>query len=74
MLASGVAGLDQDLALPSAVTGDAYESAAAALPADLTEAVQRFETSAVARAAFGPACTTTCWEWLATNATLHAPR
>ena len=52
LLASGVAGLDQGLALPSPVTGDAYESAAAALPADLTEAVQRFEASAVARVAF----------------------
>lgn len=54
LLASGVAGLDQDLALASPVAGDAYESAAAALPADLTEAVQRLEASAVARSAVGP--------------------
>ena len=54
LLDSGLAGLDEALALPSPVTGDAYESGAPGLPADLTEAVQRFEASERARAAFGP--------------------
>ena len=54
LLDSALAGLDEGLALPSPVTGDAYESGAPRLPADLTEAVQRFEASERARAALGP--------------------
>ena len=54
MLASGLAGLDGELELPPPVAGNAYESGAPELPADLTEAVQRFGDSAVARTAFGP--------------------
>ena len=54
LLASGLAGLDRGLEPPPPVVGNAYESAAPGLPADLTEAVQRFEDSEAARTAFGP--------------------
>ena len=53
LVASGIAGLDGELEPPPPVTGDAYEAGAPVLPADLTEAVQRFEDSEVACAAFG---------------------
>ena len=53
LLAAGLAGLDERLEPPPPVVGDAYESGAPAIPADLTEAIQRFENSAVASAAFG---------------------
>ena len=54
LLASGLAGLDLGLEPPRPVVGKAYESDAPDLPADLTEAVQRFRDSETARAAFGP--------------------
>jgi len=54
LLASGLAGLDGELGPPPPVAGNAYESDASGLPADLTEAVQRFGDSEVARTAFGP--------------------
>ena len=54
LLASGLAGLDGELGPPPPVAGDAYESDAPGLPADLTETIQLFEDSEVARLAFGP--------------------
>ena len=54
LLASGLAGLDGELGPPTPVAGNAYESDAPGLPADLTEAVRRFEDSETARTAFGP--------------------
>ena len=55
VLAAGLAGLEDDqIELPPAVTGDAYQSPGRhALPGDLTEAIQRFEVSKLARRAFG---------------------
>ena len=55
LLAAGIEGVDRALALPAPTTGNAYESDAPPLPADLTEAVQAFESSNVALRAFGPA-------------------
>ena len=55
LLAAGIEGVDRALALPAPTTGNAYESDAPPLPADLTEAVQAFEASGVAVQAFGPA-------------------
>ena len=54
LLAAGIEGLDRQLELPAPTEGNAYESDAPALHGDLTEAVQAFERSAVARRAFGP--------------------
>ncbi len=55
LLAAGIAGLEDDgLELPDAIVGDGYRvSSPDVLPRDLTEAVQRFESSALARKAFG---------------------
>ena len=55
LLAAGIEGVDRALALPAPTTGNAYESDAPPLPADLTEAVQAFEASNAALRAFGPA-------------------
>ena len=55
LLAAGIEGMDRGLALPPPVTGNAYESGAAALPGDLTEACRVFERSRVAAHAFGAA-------------------
>ena len=53
VLAAGLAGLDRELEPPPPVAGDAYESGAPELPADLTDAVRQFEKSEPARMAFG---------------------
>lgn len=55
LLAAGMAGLeDERLELPEPVVGDGYRvTGPDVLPRDLTEAVQRFESSALARKAFG---------------------
>ena len=55
LLAAGIEGVDRALALPAPTTGNAYESDAPPLPADLAEAVQTFEASNAALRAFGPA-------------------
>lgn len=55
VLAAGLAGLEDDqIELPPAVSGDAYEALdRRVLPGDLTEAIQRFGVSKLARRVFG---------------------
>ena len=53
VLAAGLIGLERELEPPPPTVGNAYESGAPDLPADLTEAVQRFEDSQEATAVFG---------------------
>ena len=60
LLAAGIEGVDRALALPAPTTGNAYESDAPPLPADLTEAVQAFEASNAASVPSDPQCIVTC--------------
>lgn len=53
MIAAGLQGVDDELEPPPPVPADAYASGAEPLPADLTEAIERFERSDVARDALG---------------------
>jgi glutamine synthetase len=54
MMASARYGLEQELPLEAAFTGNAYvDETAARVPATLTEALARWEGSALARDAFG---------------------
>jgi glutamine synthetase len=55
MIAAGLHGLDNDLELEDAFTGNAYRSDAARVPNSLHEAAQLLAGSGVARAAFGDA-------------------
>ncbi|MEO7427970.1 MAG: glutamine synthetase family protein [Acidimicrobiales bacterium] len=52
-IAAGLHGLDAELALEPDLAGNAYTSDRPRVPATLRDAVARFETSEVARAAFG---------------------
>ncbi|CAN5484410.1 glutamine synthetase family protein [soil metagenome] len=53
VIAAGLHGLDEDLALDEELIGNAYESDRERVPSTLRDAVARFEGSAVARSAFG---------------------
>jgi glutamine synthetase len=53
LIAAGIAGVDENLALPEPVSGDSAEAPLKPLPRDLTEALQRLEASPVAAAALG---------------------
>ncbi|MET9296265.1 glutamine synthetase family protein [Streptomyces sp. NPDC003077] len=53
MIAAGLHGVERGLDLPEPVTGNAYTSAAAHVPATLREAAALWEGSAIAREAFG---------------------
>jgi glutamine synthetase len=54
LVAGGLHGVEHELALPAPVAGNAYADAALArVPSTLAEAADRFEASAVARAALG---------------------
>jgi len=53
LLAAGLHGMEQELALEPPVAGNAYAADAARVPSTLTAATELFEQSAVARAAFG---------------------
>ncbi len=53
ILAAGLYGIEQELELEPACEGNAFAAAAPRLPATLREAVERWESSAVARKAFG---------------------
>ena len=53
LVAAGLAGVDAGLELAPAFEGNAYLADVARVPTTLTEAVQLFENSPVARAAFG---------------------
>ena len=53
LIAGGLHGIDQQLELPDATTGNAYTSGAQRLPTTLAEAAELFANSTVAREAFG---------------------
>jgi glutamine synthetase len=53
LIAGGLHGVEHDLALAPAFVGNAYEADAPRMPTSLAEAVELFDQSAVARAAFG---------------------
>ncbi len=53
LLAAGVHGIEQELPLPPAVSGNAYSGDAPRVPSTLTAAAELFEQSTLARAAFG---------------------
>lgn len=53
LIAGGLYGIENELELPEPMQGNAYTSGADRLPTTLSEAVDLFENSAVARAAFG---------------------
>jgi glutamine synthetase len=53
MVAAGLYGLEQELELPEACTGNAYNGSAAKVPVTLREAAELWEASPIARAAFG---------------------
>lgn len=53
IIAGGLHGIEHELPLPAALTGNAYDSDVAHLPTTLREAAALFAASEVARAAFG---------------------
>lgn len=53
LIAGGLYGIERELELPDALSGNAYTSGAQRLPTTLAEAAELFEKSEVARAAFG---------------------
>jgi glutamine synthetase len=53
LVAAGLQGVDDNLPLPPAFVGNAYEADSARLPTTLAEAIELFDHSPVARAAFG---------------------
>ncbi|UQA96408.1 glutamine synthetase family protein [Streptomyces halobius] len=53
MVAAGLYGVENELELPDATTGNAYTGDAAHVPTTLREAAELWERSAIARAAFG---------------------
>ncbi|TQJ30669.1 glutamine synthetase family protein [Microbacterium sp. SLBN-146] len=53
IMAGGLHGIEHELPLPDALTGNAYTSGVDHLPTTLREAARLFDESAIARAAFG---------------------
>ena len=53
IMAGGLLGIEHELELPAALTGNAYTSGVDHLPTTLREAAQLFADSTIARAAFG---------------------
>lgn len=53
IIAGGLHGIENELALPAPLTGNAYTSGVDTLPTTLREAAQLFSESTIARAAFG---------------------
>ncbi|MEU3601845.1 glutamine synthetase family protein [Streptomyces sp. NPDC006798] len=53
LIAAGLYGVEQELELPEPCAGNAYTAEYARVPATLREAAELWETSAVAKAAFG---------------------
>ncbi|ARF54494.1 glutamine synthetase family protein [Streptomyces gilvosporeus] len=53
MVAAGLYGIENELELPEATTGNAYAGDAAHVPTTLREAAELWEASPIARAAFG---------------------
>jgi glutamine synthetase len=52
-IASGLFGIENDLELPTALEGNAYESSAERFPSSLREAIGALEGGSIARGAFG---------------------
>jgi glutamine synthetase len=52
-IASGLFGIENDLELPAALEGNAYESSAERFPSSLREAIGALEGGSIARGAFG---------------------
>lgn len=53
LIAGGLYGIENELELPEALSGNAYTSGAERLPTTLAEAVELFDNSKIARDAFG---------------------
>ena len=53
MIAAGLHGIENELELPPALEGNAYESDAKRFPSTMREAIAALEGGTVARAAFG---------------------
>src|SRR5262249_57223409 len=53
LLGAGLYGIEQQLELPPALEGNAYESDAERFPHSLREAIERLENGTVARGRFG---------------------
>jgi glutamine synthetase len=53
MIAAGLHGIENEIELPPALEGNAYESDARRFPSSLREAIAALEDGAMARAAFG---------------------
>jgi glutamine synthetase len=53
VLAAGIYGIENELELPPALEGNAYESDAERFPHSLREAIDALEHGSMARAAFG---------------------
>ncbi|MEU5975433.1 glutamine synthetase family protein [Streptomyces sp. NPDC047315] len=53
LIAAGLYGVEQELELPEACTGNAYTAGHAQVPTTLREAAELWETSVIAKAAFG---------------------
>ncbi|MEU9603798.1 glutamine synthetase family protein [Streptomyces sp. NPDC048057] len=53
LVAAGLYGVEQELELPEACTGNAYAAGHARVPTTLREAAELWETSVIAKAAFG---------------------
>jgi glutamine synthetase len=53
LIAAGLHGIDEELALEPPVAGNAYNAGAPRVPSTLTAAANRFDESSIARAAFG---------------------
>ena len=53
MIASGIYGIEQELRLPAALAGNAYESDAERFPSTLRDAIAALEAGTMARGAFG---------------------
>ena len=53
LIAAGLHGIEQEIELPPALEGNAYESDAERFPSSLREAIAELERGTVARAAFG---------------------
>ena len=53
MIAAGLYGIENELELPPALEGNAYESDAERFPSTLREAIAALESGSMARAAFG---------------------
>jgi glutamine synthetase len=71
-IAGGLWGIEHELELPPAFTGNAYAADAPRIPATLVEAIDAFESSKVAAEAFGPEVhdhllNTARQEWASTN-------